>query len=312
MSNIIIEELDTLIDFVRWATTQFNQAKLYFGHGTDNALDEALALVTQTLHLPRYLPDSLLQAKLTCLERRLLLERIQKRIQQRIPLPYLTEKAWFAELEFYVDNRVLIPRSPIAELIANDFVPWLDMNSVNRVLDIGTGSGCIAIAIAHYFRVEVDAVDISNDALTVAKKNIAQHQLEHWVHAVNSDLFANLSGLHYDLIVTNPPYVDAQEIKMMPPEYHHEPLSALEAGKDGLLFVKQILRDAVKHLTEDGILIVEVGASAPAVIEQYPDVPFTWLEFENGGDGVFLLSAEQMQQYQATFEQVASHQLGSL
>lgn len=311
MSNII-EELETLVDFVRWATTQFNQNNIYFGHGTDNALDEAVALVSQSLHLPRYLPDNLWQAKLTCQEKRLLLERIQQRIQQRMPLPYLTEQAWFAELSFYVDKRVLIPRSPIAELIANDFAPWIDIHTVNRALDLGTGSACIAIAIAHYLDIEVDAVDISNDALTVAKKNIAQHQLENWVHAVQSDLFSNLSGLHYDLIVANPPYVDAHEIEMMPPEYHHEPLSALEAGKDGLFFVKQILRDAVNHLTPEGILIVEVGASEPAVIEQYPEVPFTWLEFENGGDGIFLLSGEQVQEYHAIFEEVASHQLGTL
>jgi ribosomal protein L3 glutamine methyltransferase len=186
------------------------------------------------------------------------------------------------------------------------------MNNVNRVLDLGTGSGCIAIAIAYHFGVEVDAVDISEEALTVAKKNIAQHHLEHQVHAVHSDLFSNLSGLHYDLIVANPPYVDAHEIEIMPSEYHHEPLSALEAGKDGLYFVKQILRDAINHLTPKGILIVEVGASEPAVIAQYPDVPFTWLEFERGGDGIFLLSAEQVQQYHAIFKEVASHQLGTL
>lgn len=311
MSNII-EELETLVDFVRWATTQFNQSKLYFGHGTDNALDEAVALVSQSLYLPRFVPENLWQAKLTCQERRLLLERIEKRIQQRIPLPYLTEQSWFADLSFYVDPRVLIPRSPIAELIANDFSPWVDMGCVQRALDLGTGSGCIAIAIAYHFEIEVDAVDISQDALAVAKKNIAQHELESWVHPVQSDLFSNLTGLHYDLIVANPPYVDAYEIATMPPEYHHEPISALEAGKDGLFFVKQILRDAIHYLTEDGVLIVEVGASMPAMIEQYPDVPFTWLEFEHGGDGIFLLSAEQLQQYQAIFEEVASHQLGTV
>ena len=311
MSNVV-EELETLVDFVRWATTQFNQSTLYFGHGTDNALDEAIALVSQSLHLPRFVPENLWQAKLTCQERRLLLERIQKRIQQRTPLPYITEQAWFADLSFYVDKRVLIPRSPIAELIANDFAPWIDMDSVNRALDLGTGSACIAIAIAYHFGVEVDAVDISQDALIVAKKNIMQHQLENWVHPVHSDLFSSLSGLHYDLIVANPPYVDAYEIETMPPEYHHEPLSALEAGKDGLFFVKQILRDAGQYLTEQGILIVEVGASMPAVIEQYPDVPFTWLEFEHGGDGIFLLSGEQVQEFHAIFEEVASHQLGTL
>ncbi len=311
MSNII-EELETLLDFVRWATSEFNQANIYFGHGTDNAVDEAIALITQSLHLPRYLPENLWQAKVTYQERRLLLERIQKRIEHRTPLPYLTEQAWFAELNFYVDKRVLIPRSPIGELILNNFTPWIDINRVNRALDLGTGSGCIAIAIAYYFGIEVDAVDISEEALAVAKKNVAQYQLVHQVHLVQSDLFKNLSGLHYDLIVANPPYVDAHEIETMPAEYHHEPLVALEAGKDGLFFVKQILCDAVHYLTKAGILIVEVGASQPAVIEQYPDVPFTWLEFKQGGEGVFLLSAEQIREYHDIFQQVASHQLGKL
>jgi ribosomal protein L3 glutamine methyltransferase len=300
--NNIIEELDSLIDFLRWTSSQFQQHKLYFGHGTDNALDEAIALITQSLYLPRRMPDHLWLARLTMQEKRLILQRIEKRIQQRVPLPYLTKQAWFAELEFYVDERVLIPRSPLAEIIEHNFEPWLDMNSVNRVLDLGTGSGCIAIAIGHYFGVEVDAVDISPDALEVAEQNIIKHKLEDLVHTVQSDLFKNLAGIHYDLIIANPPYVDALGMNNLPAEYRHEPSSALEAGKDGLFFVRKILAEAANYLTTDGILIVEVGASAEALIEQYNDVPFVWLEFANGGDGVFLLFGEQVRQYQALFQ----------
>jgi ribosomal protein L3 glutamine methyltransferase len=292
-----IDELHTLSDFIRWGASQFNKAQVFFGHGTDNAIDEAIVLVLHALHLPRTTPEILWHAHLTYAEKRQVLELLNQRLELRIPAPYLTQEAWFANLRFYVDQRVLIPRSPIAELIEKQFEPWVQHpDQVTRVLDLCTGSGCIAIASAMlaFPNAEIDAVDISCQALEVAQQNIESYGLEEQVYTVYSDLFTNLKGVHYDLIVSNPPYADAQEIQAMPEEYHHEPMLGLEAGEEGLFFVKQILRQAVDYLTPDGVLIVEVGVSQTALIEQYPDVPFTWLEFARGGTGVFLLTAAQL------------------
>lgn len=289
-----VDELHTLADFVRWGASQFNEAKLHFGHGTDNAIDEAITLVLHTLHLSA-IPETLWHARLTSQEKQQIDELFLRRIGERMPCAYLTNEAWFMNLPFYVDDRVLIPRSPIAELIEQQFRPWVDPEQVMQVLDLCTGSGCIGIAVAMALpNAIVDATDVSLDALAVAERNVERHELTEQVQLIQSDMFSNLMGKRYDIIVSNPPYVDAQELAALPPEYAHEPRLGLAAGEDGLIFVKQILRHAVHHLTHHGILIVEVGASAEALIAEYPEMPFTWLEFKRGGDGVFLLTAEQL------------------
>jgi len=292
----IIDELHTLGDFIRWGASQFNQAQLFFGHGTENAIDESVMLVSHALHLSREIPDILWHTRLTYSEKQTVLELLNKRVRERIPAPYLTHEAWFANLHFFVDQRVLIPRSPIGELIVQEFEPWVKVDNVKRVLDLCTGSGCIAIAsaILAFPNAEIDAVDVSTEALEVAQQNIKIYGLEQRVHTVHSDLFSNLAGIHYDLIICNPPYVDAQELKTMPAEYQHEPRIGLEAGTDGLFFVKKLLSEAAQYLTPQGVLIVEVGLSKASLVEQYPDVPFLWLDFQYGGDGVFLLTAEQL------------------
>jgi ribosomal protein L3 glutamine methyltransferase len=292
----IQQQLHTLRDFIRWGASRFNEAGLFFGHGTDNAIDEATTLVLHALHLPQQnLPAELFGAYLTEIEKRQVLALLERRIRERIPAPYLTHEAWFAGLSFYVDERVLIPRSPLAELIEESFAPFVDSGAVHTLLDLGTGSGCIAIAAAYAFpKAQVDAADASEAALAVARMNIERYGLETQVHAVVSNLFEGLKGQRYDLILSNPPYVGAVELASLPREYHHEPKGALEAGERGLDIVLQILHQAPGHLNEKGILIVEVGNSEQALIHQLPELPFMWLEFERGGHGVFLLTREQL------------------
>ena len=288
--------LQTIVDFIRWGASRFNQAQLFFGHGTDNAIDEAIMLVLYALHLPQDIPDKLWSSNLTYIEKQKILELFNLRIKNKIPTPYITKEAWFSNLCFYVDERVLIPRSPIAELIEQQFSPWIEANDVTSMLDLCTGSGCIAIAssILAFPDIKIDAVDISHDALIVAQKNVDTYQLKQQVELIQSDLFANLNNKLYDLIISNPPYVDMKEIDAMPSEYSHEPKIGLEAGEDGLLFVERILQDVAKYLTPDGILIVEVGFSKGTLIEKYPEIPFTWLEFQRGGQVVFLLTFNQL------------------
>ncbi|WP_133129452.1 50S ribosomal protein L3 N(5)-glutamine methyltransferase [Legionella yabuuchiae] len=299
MSSLLksTKELNSLLDFLRFGISEANAARLYYGHGTDNAWDDILALILATLSLPYDGHEQLLPAKLTEDEKRLLTERLKRRILDRVPVPYLTQEANFCDLTFYVDERVLIPRSPIAELIKHQFSPWIDVNRVDRILDLCTGSGCIAIACCYAFPdAQVDAVDISEQALEVAEINREQHGLEEQLILIQSDCFSNVPKERYDIIVTNPPYVGYEEMQTLPAEYLHEPNLALETENNGLAIVEKILRQAHDYLNDKGILVVEVGNSEEALIEAYPDVPFTWLEFESGGQGVFLLTREQLMQ----------------
>lgn len=289
-----LHSLCTVRDFLRWATSRFREQGLFYGHGTDNPWDEAVQLVMHALHLPVEGDQRFLDARLTTAEKSAVLALLERRIQERVPAPYITGESWFAGLRFHVDERVLIPRSPLAELIENGFEPWLPMTP-EKILDLCTGSGCIGIACAYQFdQAEVVLSDISADALEVARDNIARHELAGRVSTVESDLFAALRGERFDLIVSNPPYVDAADMQELPEEYRHEPELALASGGDGLDFARRLLAEAADHLTEDGILIAEVGNSWPALEAAYPDVPFIWLEFERGGHGVFLLRGEDL------------------
>lgn len=288
-------ELQTLRDMVRWGASQFNAANLTFGHGIDNAWDEALFLARHVLHLTPAEDDKAADARLLVSERLHIAQLFQRRIAERKPAAYLTREAWFAGLPFYVDERVLIPRSPMAELIEHGFSPWLDETPITRVLDLCTGSGCIAIACALAFPdAEVDAVDICSEALEVARQNVERHGATHSVNLIHSDLFSGLIPRNYDLIVSNPPYVNAEDMAQLPLEYHHEPVLALAAGEDGLDIVVRIINEAKHYLSPQGVLIVEVGNSAPALEARFPDLPLLWLEFKHGGHGVFVLTAEQL------------------
>jgi ribosomal protein L3 glutamine methyltransferase len=286
-------QLTTLKSLLEWAAKAFTAADLYFGHGTNNAWDEAVLLALFVLKLPPDVDASVGERVLSPLEKKTYEQLVNRRIKERLPVPYLTQEAWFAHQKFYVDQRVIIPRSPMGELILKSFQPWLGKRSVKRVLDLCTGSGCIAIAVANVFQdAIIDAIDISEEALAVAHKNILLHECASRVNIIQSDLFAACSGKKYDIIISNPPYVDSTEMQNLPEEYHAEPRLALEAGMDGLDIVKQILREAPHYLTETGLLFVEVGNAENALKSQYPDTPFTWLDFERGGQGVFLLYAE--------------------
>ncbi|WP_280540293.1 50S ribosomal protein L3 N(5)-glutamine methyltransferase [Chromohalobacter sp. 11-W] len=298
----LAEGLVSLRDCLRWATSEFNAHRLHFGHGTASAWDEAVALVLGALHLPWDVDPAVLDARLLPIERRRVVSLVRQRIEQRTPLPYLLGEAFFAGHPFEVDERVLIPRSPIAELVEDGFAAWFPQWSPTRVLDLCAGSGCIGIATALYLpTAEVDLVDISPEALAVAKANIVHHDVGKRVRAVTSDLFAGVAGQRYDIIVSNPPYVDARDLAGMPAEFRHEPSLALAAGDDGLDIVRRMLREAREHLTDDGVLIVEVGNSARHLDAAFPEVPFLWLEFERGGEGVFALTAAELDQYAASF-----------
>ncbi|GBL56601.1 n5-glutamine S-adenosyl-L-methionine-dependent methyltransferase [Pseudomonas citronellolis] len=291
----------TLRDHIRWAVSRFHAEGLYFGHGTDNAWDDARLLVLGALHLPWEMADAYLDCRLEDDEREQLRELLRRRIEERVPTAYLLGEAWFCGLPFVVDERVLVPRSPIAELIQQCFEPWLAAEPA-RILDLCTGSGCIGIACAYEFlQAEVVLADLSFDALEVANVNIERHELGERVYTVQGDGFAGLPGQRFDLIVSNPPYVDAEDFADMPAEYQHEPELGLACGHDGLDLVRRMLAEAADHLTGQGTLIVEVGNSQVHVEALYPEVDFTWLEFRHGGHGVFLLSAAQCREHQALF-----------
>ena len=286
-------------DLIATGARRLTRARVFFGHGTDNAWDESAALVWHALKLPQAASPRTYEKRVNPAGVARVEALIKRRIEERIPAVYLTGLTWFAGLPFQVDSRVLVPRSPLAELIEQRFSPWVEAAGVRRILDIGTGSGCIAIACAKAFpKAHVDAADISPDALTVARANVRRHRVGKRVHVVKSDHFSALGRRAYDMIVSNPPYVGAREMAGLPPEYRHEPRMALAAGPQGLDSVRVILRQAGRHLRPAGILVVEVGNTERAVRKAWPRLPFTWLEFERGGGGVFLLTARQLQDAQ--------------
>lgn len=274
---------------------RFEHADLFYGHGTDNPYDEAAYLVLAALDLPFDLTDEQLKQVLDPVRVEQIQALASQRIVDRKPVAYLVNKAWFAGLPFYVNEHVLIPRSPVAELIEESFVPWIDPDQVKSILDIGTGSACIAIACAAAFpNAAVDAVDISATALAVATENVKAYDLTERVRLIQSDLYSGLGNRKYDLIIANPPYVNAADMASLPAEYQHEPRLGLAAGTDGLDIVRRIISESGKHLNQDGILVVEVGNSQQAMEATFPDLPLIWLEFERGGEGVFLVAAEDL------------------
>ncbi len=287
--------LKTIIDFIRWGASRFVEANLTFGHGMSSPLDESAYLVLRTLHLPVDTPDVYWSSSLAENEIKAIKAVIHRRVEEQIPAAYITNEGWFAGLQFYVDERVLVPRSPIAELVEKQFSPWVDPDEVENILDLCTGSGCIGIACAYAFQnANVDLSDLSAEALEVANINIDGHDAGQRVTAIESDLFSNLADKQYDIIVSNPPYVDKEDMDMLSTEFHHEPELGLSSGADGLDITRTILKQAAEHLTNNGILVLEVGNSQYALAESYPDVSFHWIEFERGGDGVFVLTKQQL------------------
>jgi ribosomal protein L3 glutamine methyltransferase len=298
-------ELSTIVDFIRYGASRFNAAGLSFGHSMDNALDEATQLVLHALHLPHDLSPAYGQAKLVAEERTAVLALFERRIVERIPACYLTGEAWFAGLSFKSDARALVPRSPIAELIQDGFEPWLGGREVERVLDLCTGSGCIAIATAHYHpHWQVDGIDVSEEALSLAVENKVRLHADN-VRLLKSNLFEALDGEVYDLIVTNPPYVTHAETDALPPEYAHEPELGLRAGDDGLDLALKIMRDAPAHLSEHGLLVCEVGEAELALAQLLPEVPFAWIEFKVGQMGIFVLERADLVAHQARIRALA-------
>ena len=286
-------ELITVRDYLRYAVSRFNAAQLFFGHGSDNAWDEAVYLTLHTLHLPLDRLEPFLDARLLPHEREVLLDIYRRRCEERLPAAYLTNEAWLGEHRFYVDDRVIVPRSFIAELLDDQLAPWIDDPwAIESALDLCTGSGCLAILTALAFpNAEVAAVDLSEHAIAVAERNVADYGLYDRIELIQSDAFKNLEGRKFDLIVSNPPYVNAESVAALPPEYLHEPELALGSGEDGLDFTRIILREARKHLTDNGLLIVEIGHNREALETAYPKLPFTWLDTAAGDEYVFLLHA---------------------
>ena len=291
-------QLHTFRDLLRFSVSRFNEADLFFGHGSSNAYDEAAYLILHTLHLPPDQMETFLDARLTNMEISQVLGIVKRRALEKIPAAYLTQEAWLGDFSFYVDKRVLIPRSFIAELLREQLSPWVsDPSSVHSVLDLCTGSGCLAILLAHAFEnATIDATDISDEALEVANKNVEDYDLNPRVHLLQSDLFGALEGRLYDLIISNPPYVNAESMASLPEEYRHEPRSALASGNDGLEATKEILKRAADYLTNEGMLIVEIGHNRAALEESFPQTPFTWLETSAGDGFVFMLTRDHLPQ----------------
>lgn len=296
MTTAAKTELLTVRDYIRYAVSRFNAAQLFFGHGSDNAWDEAVYLTLHTLNLPLDRLEPFLDARLLPDERNRLLDIYTRRCQDRLPAAYLTNEAWLGEHRFYVDERVIVPRSFIAELLDEQLTPWIDDPwAIESALDLCTGSGCLAILTALAFpNAEVAAVDLSEDALAVAERNVADYHLSDRIELIESDAFTRLAGRKFDLIISNPPYVNAESVAALPPEYLHEPELALGSGEDGLDFTRIILREAKKHLTENGVLIVEIGHNRDELEAAYPTLPFTWLDTAAGDEFVFMLRAEDL------------------
>ncbi|WP_462321087.1 50S ribosomal protein L3 N(5)-glutamine methyltransferase [Halochromatium sp.] len=297
------DELQTIQDLVRWGGCRFTEAGLHFGHGTDNAFDEAAWLVADALKMPLELIAEYGQCRVTDTEREAVVVLLGRRIDERRPAAYLIGRTWFAGLEMLVSEHVMVPRSPLAELISHGFAPWAKPAEVGRILDLCTGSGCIGIAAAmHLPDADVDLADISPAALRIAMRNRALHGLEDRVRIIESDLFAAIDDeAVYDIIVSNPPYVAAAELESLPAEYRHEPQLAFAAGESGLDLVLRILRDAPDFLADDGLLIVEVGSAAETLQDRFPELHLTWLEFERGGEGVFLMRRPELVEAHAAF-----------
>lgn len=297
----LAQDLHTIADWHRYMASTLHHAGVWFGHGAADGWEESQLLLAEITAMNFTELAEHGHCRLTYPEKEQLFELLQRRRTEKMPAAYLVNRAWFCGLPFYVDERVLVPRSPIAELIEQDFRPWVT-EPPGRILDLCTGSGCIAVACAYAFpEAQVDASDISSDALAVAEKNIAEHQLQDRVQPLWSDIYAGLGGATYDLIVTNPPYVDAEDMADLPAEYSYEPALGLAAGTDGLTLVRRILAGAARHLNPGGLLVCEVGNSMVHVAETWPEIPFMWLEFTRGGDGVMVLTKEQLEQHQAEF-----------
>lgn len=290
------ESLITVRDWLRFAVSRFNEAKLFFGHGSDNAFDEAAYLILHTLHLPLDRLEPFLDASLTHSESEQVQAVIERRVCERLPAAYLTHEAWLGAHRFYVDERVIVPRSFIAELLHEQLVPWVENpDEVTHALDLCTGSGCLAILAALAFPdAQVDAVDLSRDALDVAARNVADYDLTDRIELIESDLFAVLVGRTYDVILSNPPYVNAESVAALPPEYQAEPALALGSGEDGLDATRKILAGAKAHLNPGGLLVVEIGHNRDALEAAYPALPFTWLDTESGDQYVFMLRREDL------------------
>jgi len=290
------EELFTVRDFLRFAVSRFEEAQLFYGHGTHNSYDEAVWLILSSLHLPHNTLENFLDAVLTGSERKHLAHLVARRTTERIPTAYLVREAWLGDFRFYVDERVIVPRSFIAELLREQLAPWVENpEEIVSAADICTGSGCLAILLALAFpNAEVDAVDISDEALAVARRNISDYGLEHQVYPVQSDMLVALQGKRYDLIISNPPYVNAPSMEALPAEYRHEPSIALASGDDGLAHTRILIEQAAQHLNSGGLLVVEIGHNRDELEAAYPALPFTWLEVSAGDQFVFLLTREQL------------------
>jgi ribosomal protein L3 glutamine methyltransferase len=291
---IVQQELETVRDWLRWAVSRFGEAGLAFGHGTANAYDEAVYLLLHTLHLPIDRLEPFLDARLTAPERVRVAAVFARRIDERVPAAYITGEAWLGEFRFHVDPRVIVPRSFIAELLPDGLLPYVgSADSIRKALDLCTGSGCLAVLLAHaYPNADIDAADISSDALAVAQRNVSDYGLADRINLLRSDLFANLRDMTYDVIISNPPYVTSGAMDALPSEYRHEPALALAGGDDGLDAIRVIVDEAPRHLNPRGTLVVEVGSGKDAVEAAFPNLPFVWLETRSSADSVFLLKRE--------------------
>ena len=294
-SKINSSQTRSIREWVEWGSQAFDEAGLFFGHGTDNAHDEVIYIIVYALKTNFEFSGYDIDQPLAEAENKAVSEFLNQRLTSKQPAAYLVNEAWFCGLPFYVDERVLVPRSPIAELIEDEFQPWIPRENIKTILEIGTGSGCIALSCAYYMKdVRVDAVDIDDGALHVANKNLEHLELQDRVSFIKSDVFENLADKTYDIIVSNPPYVSQEEYDGLPAEYHREPQIGLTSGDDGLDCVRDILAHADQHLNPGGILIVEVGNTHEALEQAFPEIPFMWLEFEHGGHGIFLLEKNQL------------------